>query len=104
MTSSAPLASSRGVAATIAPAAASAVVFAAVRFHTVTAWPTPNKRPASAAPMRPVPAIPIFNGSSIVGDMPCVYVDMRQPQGVKLARAKNNEWTAAQRPLREEDR
>ncbi len=55
-----PLASFAGVAATFAPAAASAVVFSAVRFQTVSSWPQFISRTAMAAPMRPVPAIPIF--------------------------------------------
>ncbi len=47
-----------GVAATVAPAAASGFALSAVRFHTVTAWPTSISRCAIAAPIMPRPATP----------------------------------------------
>ncbi len=49
-----------GLSTTLAPAAASGVVFAAVRFQTVTWWPNSNRRVAMALPMAPSPATPIF--------------------------------------------
>src|SRR5690349_13584316 len=53
-------ASAAGVAATLAPAAATSRVLSGVRFHTVSSWPRPIRRCAMAAPIRPVPAIPTF--------------------------------------------
>jgi len=59
MTASAFFASSAGVAATVAPASASGLVLAADRFQTETLWPTYISRWAMAAPIFPMPAIPI---------------------------------------------
>ena len=67
MTASLAAASSAGVAATLAPAAASARVFSAVRFQTVTSCPRPSSLCAMAAPILPVPAIPILNVSLLAG-------------------------------------
>jgi hypothetical protein len=38
-----------------------------------------SKRLAIAAPIRPVPAMPIFNGSSIVCDMAVVKLTLATP-------------------------
>src|SRR4029077_18372117 len=59
MTASLAAATAAGLATTLAPAAASGVVFAAVRFHTVTWCPTSMSRAAMALPMAPSPATPI---------------------------------------------
>src|SRR5215831_2238921 len=59
MTRSQSRTSAAGVAATVAPAAASAWALAAVRFQTATLRPSPSRRPAIAAPMRPVPMMPM---------------------------------------------
>ena len=53
-------ASARGVAQGFAPAAARACALSGERFHTNTSWPRPSSRVAIAAPMRPIPRIPIF--------------------------------------------
>src|SRR4030088_1099732 len=59
MTASAVLASSAGVATAFAPASVTALSFSAERFHTVTVCPTSMSRCAIAAPILPIPAIPI---------------------------------------------
>ena len=59
MTASEPFAKSAGVAATAAPASASGLVLAADRFQTETLCPTSISRCAMAAPIFPMPAIPI---------------------------------------------
>src|SRR5882724_3785130 len=69
-----------GVAATFAPAAASARVFSAVRFHTVTSWPSDSSRWAIAAPILPVPAMPIFTRLLLDPG-----VDTARSRAVKLA-------------------
>src|SRR5215207_367489 len=69
MTASLCSATSSGVATSLAPASISALALSAVRFHTVTLWPTSISRAAIAAPMRPSPAIPICIGAS-----PCVLL------------------------------
>src|SRR5580658_3486393 len=58
-TASLAAATAAGLSTTLAPASASGLVFAAVRFHTVTAWPTSISRAAMALPMAPSPATPI---------------------------------------------
>src|SRR6478735_2081885 len=57
-TSTAPV-SSAGVLATPAPASASALVFSAVRFHTVSLWPTSISRAPMFDPILPMPAMPM---------------------------------------------
>ena len=52
-------ASSAGVAATAAPASVTGFSLSAERFHTVTLCPTSISRCAMAAPILPIPAIPI---------------------------------------------
>src|SRR4051812_25256437 len=59
MTASDLLASSAGVATVCAPASVTALSLAAERFHTVTMWPASISRCAIAAPILPIPAIPI---------------------------------------------
>src|SRR5947207_13917790 len=59
MTASALRASSAGVAAAAAPAAVTGFSLSAERFHTVTLCPTSMSRCAIAAPILPIPAIPI---------------------------------------------
>src|SRR4029079_19253677 len=59
MTVSDLLASSAGVGTAIAPASVTALSLAAERFHTVTVWPASISRCAIAAPILPIPAIPI---------------------------------------------
>ena len=59
MTASDLLASSAGVATAFAPASVTALSLAAERFHTVTVWPASISRSAIAAPILPIPAIPI---------------------------------------------
>src|SRR3982074_1256790 len=59
MTASAVLASSAGVAPAFAPASVTALSLSAERFHTVTVCPTSMSRCAIAAPILPIPAIPI---------------------------------------------
>src|SRR4029450_1337796 len=59
MTASLLLARSTGVAATAAPAAATGFTFSAERFQTVTVCPTSISRCAMAAPILPIPPIPI---------------------------------------------
>ena len=59
MMASALLASSAGVAASRAPASATGLVLSAERFQTVTLWPTSISRCAMAAPILPMPAIPM---------------------------------------------
>src|SRR5258706_12509930 len=66
-------ASSAGVAATVAPTAASGLALSAERFHTVTLWPTSINRCAMAAPIRPRPATPTF-----IGRAPMVTFDDRR--------------------------
>src|SRR5215471_6415739 len=62
MTASASRASSAGVAAAAAPAAVSGFNLSAERFHTDTVYPTSMNRCAMAAPILPIPAIPICIG------------------------------------------
>src|ERR1700726_3904887 len=52
-------ATAAGLSTTLAPAAASGAVFAAVRFQTVTWCPASIRRAAMALPMAPSPATPI---------------------------------------------
>src|SRR5690242_8121363 len=59
MTTSTALASSAGDLATLAPASASGLVFSAVRFHTVSVWPTSISRAPMFEPMLPMPAMPM---------------------------------------------
>src|SRR5674476_1043389 len=59
MTASLAAATAAGVAATLAPASASALVFSGERFQTVTWWPTSISRAATLPPMAPRPATPI---------------------------------------------
>src|SRR5215468_11205775 len=65
MTASALLASSAGVAAAAAPAAVTGFNLSAERFHTVTLCPTSMSRCAMAAPILPIPAIPICIGCAL---------------------------------------
>jgi len=50
-----PLVAAAGLGATRAPAAASGLAATGVRFHTVTSWPSPSRRPAIGAPINPSP-------------------------------------------------
>src|SRR5580704_8368584 len=59
MTASLAAATAAGLATTLAPASASGLVFAAVRFQTVTWCPASMSRAAMALPMAPSPATPI---------------------------------------------
>src|SRR5947207_13278366 len=59
MTTSTALVSSAGVFATAAPAWAVGLVFSAVRFHTISVWPTSISRAPMFEPMLPMPAMPI---------------------------------------------
>src|SRR5437764_1723997 len=59
MTTSLCSARSSSVSTCFAPASVSGFALSGVRFHTVTVWPTSISRAATAAPMRPSPAIPI---------------------------------------------
>ena len=59
MTASDLSASSAGVATAFAPASVTGLSLSAERFHTVTLWPTSISRCAIAAPILPIPAIPI---------------------------------------------
>src|SRR5262245_37945924 len=49
-----------GVAAAVAPAATTGFTLLALRFQTVTVWPTSISRCAIAAPIMPRPATPTF--------------------------------------------
>src|SRR5262249_32112088 len=64
------LASSAGVAATAAPAAAIGLGFSWGRFHTLIVCPTPLSRFAVAAPLLPFPAMPICIGRVSCGFFP----------------------------------
>src|SRR5215475_8535524 len=75
MTASALRASSAGVAAAAAPAAITGCNLLAERFHTVTLCPTSMRRCAMAAPILPIPAIPI-----------CIGCALPLPAGVPLRR------------------
>jgi hypothetical protein len=59
MIASAPSASAAGVATAVAPASVTGLSLSAERFHTVTLCPTSMSRCAIAAPILPIPAIPI---------------------------------------------
>src|SRR5262249_20491447 len=78
MTASALRASSAGVAAAVAPAAVTGFNLSAERFHTVTLCPTSMSRCAMAAPILPIPAIPICIGCAL-------------PVGFPLATAGGND-------------
>src|SRR5579871_582811 len=60
MTTSTRAARSAGLIARAAPAFTSGSALSALRFQTVTSWPTSISRLAMAAPMRPNPATPTF--------------------------------------------
>src|SRR5262249_7503798 len=70
MTASALRASSAGVAAAVAPAAITGFNLSAERFHTGTGCPTSMSRWGSAAPILPIPAIPICIGCALPADFP----------------------------------
>ena len=59
MTASTAPASSAGELATLAPASASGLVLSAVRFQTVSVWPTSISRAPMLEPILPIPAMPI---------------------------------------------
>src|SRR5215472_11207092 len=75
MTASALRASSAGVAA---PAAISGFNLSAERFHTVTVCPTSMSRCAMAAPILPIPAIPICIGCALPVDFPYAAAALQQ--------------------------
>src|SRR6516225_7914849 len=77
MTASASRASSAGVAAAAAPAAITGCNLPAERFHTVTLCPTSMSRCAMAAPILPIPAIPICIGCALPADFPCAAAALR---------------------------
>ncbi len=52
--------------AIVAPASSSGSARAAVRFHTVTAWPARNSARLSADPMTPVPTIVTARSDSAI--------------------------------------
>src|SRR5215831_18407018 len=64
------LGTSAGVAATAAPAAAIGLALSAERFHTVIVCPTSMSRCAMAAPILPIPAMPICIGRVSCGFFP----------------------------------
>ena len=59
MTTSTALVELGGRLGDAAPASASGLVFSAVRFHTVSVWPTSISRAPMFEPMLPMPAMPI---------------------------------------------
>src|SRR5579862_2732265 len=84
MIASLAVATALGLATAFAPASASGLVFAAVRFQTVTWCPTSMRRAAMAPPMAPSPATPI-----------CI---LHSPDASIPARTLCDQW-AARKPL-----
>src|SRR5258708_7310107 len=90
MTASALRASSAGVAATAAPAAVTGFNLSAERFHTVTLCPTSMSRCAMAAPILPIPAIPICIGCALPVTFPLRCNSGRQRYGIMRARERQS--------------
>ncbi len=94
MTASALRASSAGVAAAVAPAAITGFNLSAERFHTATLCPTSMSRCAMAAPILPIPAIPICIGCALLVALPLRCNSGRRPYGIMRARERQSPGAA----------
>src|SRR5258708_3482395 len=99
MTISERAARSAAVRATTTPAASSARAFSRVRFHAATSCPRPSNRPATAEPMRPVPAIPIFNGASRFVERTYDKSGNEEHRGQTTCAPLRNKWSVPIRPF-----